>query len=269
MQTIARYFEYIQAAAAVAAPSPAVKKASGKKRRAKKAMEEEEEEEEEAKTDAAEEKEEEEEDSGDENDGGLFLANGTYLNDVPDDESNDGDAADAGDDDVDSDAPEEISFKASAEAKETAHAKGNGAVSKKRGKRGGKRIRLDTSVLDAVAALDSDGSEGSEDDEDGSAAAASFQGSRTTFDSDSEDEGGASKPFHPVLERKVAGAGGLRVRASLPTAKARAAGRPIPAAVFDFRKGHFARHRRADNSVGQRRGKGGRSRAAKQFVVRR
>lgn len=97
-------------------------------------------------------------------------------------------------------------------------------------------------MLDAVAALDSDGSEGSEDGEDGSAAAASFQGSRTTFDSDSEDEGGASKPFHPVLELKVAGAG-LRVRASLPTAKARAAGRPIPAAVFDFRKGHFARHR--------------------------
>ena len=124
-------------------------------------------------------------------------------------------------------------------------------------------------MLDAVAALNLDGSKGSEDGEDGSAAAASFQGSRTTFDSDSEDEGGASKPFHPVLERKVAGAGGLRVRASLPTAKARAAGRPIPAAVFDFRKGHFARHRRADNSVGQRRGKGGRSRAAKQFVVRR
>ena len=128
------------------------------------------------------------EDSGDENDGGLFLANGTYLNDVPDDESNDGDAADAGDDDVDSDASEEISLK------ETVQAKGNGAVSKKRGKRGGKRIRLDTSVLDAVAALDSDGSDGSEYGEDGSAAAASFQGSRTTFDSDSEDEGGASKP---------------------------------------------------------------------------
>ena len=216
--------------------------------------------------------------SGDEEDGGLFLANGTYLNDIPDDESNDDEEGGNGQSDAnDSDAPEEISFKASAAAKKGRSSEADDDDSrsavKTRGKRGGKRQRLDTSVLDAVAANESEDSDGSDDDDGGRArkadASAVFQGSRTTFNSDSEDDNdvAAAKLFRPVTERRVVGAGGLKVRASLPKAKARAAGRPVPAAVLDFRKSHFAQHRRAE-STGQQRGKG-KARPAKQFVVGR